>query len=47
MYPYTPPETVLRHLAEQAARDRRNPHGSARSRGRQDDRDRRWHRGQK
>jgi hypothetical protein len=53
MYPYAPPETILRHLAEQAERDRRSPHASTRSRGHQDDgrasdvRDRRWHRGQK
>jgi hypothetical protein len=50
MYPYAPPETVLRHLAEQADRDRRNPHRSTRSRSRQDrgtPRARRWHLGQK
>jgi hypothetical protein len=47
MHPYAPPETVLRHLAEQAERDRRNPHSGRGSRLRQDTRGRRWQRGQK
>lgn len=47
MYPYAPPETVLRHLAEQTDRDRRNPHRATRSRVRQDDRDRSQQHGQK
>jgi hypothetical protein len=50
MHPYAPPETVLRHLAEQAERDRRNPHVAARTRTAQDGetpKGRRWQRGQK
>ena len=38
MYPYTPPEIILRHLAEQSERDRRSP---SQTRGRRNTKGRR------